>query len=272
MALYETYTTSTNNAFLQSLSAFATANGWVIDRDSSHNTNYRRLHLHKGSAHYDLYSDANYVYCYPCTDWNELVDPNLQPGGGFAKFMYQTSMSGYTGYFVSTLGCIYIGFQLGSAVPFWGGLWQVQSTDKIGAWTGGFGAFHSAVYVNGLFTAGYYQTPYNNQMYYDSAWSSVLSPYYGSLMSAHPPAGLIDAMPFVFNLGIMPLPILIMTTSLDDAAKLRPMAFAPGVYRCAGGSIYNIADEIVIGSDTYLIMPYSAVNVETGAVLFKIGN
>jgi hypothetical protein len=96
----------------------------------------------------------------------------------------------------------------------------------------------------------------------------------GGLCGSNVAGGNIwNAQPILNNTGIVPIPVLLMLGYPLDSSKRVPLGFAPGFYRTNGGDIYNIADELVIGSDTYLMMPGNAAYIgsASGENLFKLG-
>jgi hypothetical protein len=266
MAYYQQYTYTNTNQYLLDLEAFANTNGWTIDLSDVYNTSYRRLHLHKGSAHFDLHSDANYVAMYPCTGFASGSSPSTQPGAGGINNAWFYLFASY--WFVSTVGGLYMAYLNVSNSNFnWGCFFIIQ--DKIGDYADGFGGIVPFANYN-LFSEG---TSYSNQIYINGAWG--ISGGAGAMAGSMAYNSITTYGPNHYNLGIIPWPVLITTYYAADITKRVPVGFAPGLYQTNGGDVYSIGDEIIIGADTYLILPStasSAIGSTTyGDYLFKLG-
>jgi hypothetical protein len=272
MAYYEFHdTTMTSNQILIDLAAFVAANGWVIDFDGVYNTSYRRLHFHKGQAHFDLYSSSVLAgIMYGCTGYSAGSAPNAQPGVSAAKtFAALAAPSGY--WFISTVGGIYICFLATTSLNFTNWICFFTLQDKIGAWADGFGLSGGA--SGDLFDTGWCASPEYGQLYYNGIWSGTAIAL-GGVVGTTTTSDLPTKAPNYYNAGIVPFPVLLSLCSLADTTKRQPLGYAPGLYRSNGGDIYNIADELTIGTDTYLILPrmYNYIGqAGSGDYLFKLG-
>jgi hypothetical protein len=270
MAYYQQYTYTNTNQYLLDLEAFTTTNGWTIDLSGVYNTSYRRLHLHKGSAHFDLYSDANYVYMYHCTGFASGSSPSTQPGVGSLNGALIGVYDASFYWFVSTVGGLYMAYLSSTSLFRWGCFFIVQ--DKIGAYADGFGGIvPSPNYY--LFSEGVNPTNYSNQIYINGAWG--IDGGAGAMAGSITAYSIPTYGPNHYNLGIIPWPVLITINYAADTSKRMPVGFAPGLYQTNGGDVYNIGDEIIIGADTYLILPstnQSVIGTTTyGDFLFKLG-
>lgn len=268
MALYQQYTCTTANQYVQDFAAFAAANGWAIDFNGAYLTSYWRVHLHSGDAHFEMRSfSATGVYLSGCTGYTPATTPALQPGYSGAERNFTLTVGGVY-WFVSVLGAIY--FSLSSTSIFWGAIFLIQK--KIGNFTGG-GGFCIPI-ANALFQANCYaSTGGYAQVFYNDQWSPSVAA--GGLAGSNVGSWTMAAgrQPIAYNAGLMPLPVLLGITNTSDTTKIHPLGFAPGLYRTNGGDIYNIADELVIGSDTYLLMPGQTAGIgsTSGENLFHLG-
>lgn len=270
MAYYQSYNYTNVNQVLIDLAAFAADNGWTIDFNGVYNTSYRRLHIHKGQAHFDLYTaPGNVVSMFGCTGYDSGSTPNTQPGVNSATARNITYVVGRSYWFVSTIGALYLAVIQSNNYWYWGCLFIVSS--KIGSWSDGFGLMAAASDL--LFTLSCYSNPGYGMIYYNGSWSgdgAASRGLYGSVSSSDLPV----YGPQQYNAGIIPFPVLLGVFSPTDTTKQIPMGFAPGLFRCNGGDVYDIGDEIIIGADTYLILPryYSAIGLSShGDFLFKLG-
>ena len=274
MPYYQSYVFTSANQMVLDLAAFAEANGWTIDLNAAYLTSYRRLHLHKGSAHFELRSySATGIYLSGCTGYGG-TSPATAPGYcGRENVIANTVGATYS--FVSTVSGLY--FHNAQAGPYWGGLFTVAA--KVGAWTEGFG-FQAAGTAGKLFgVTACLTTNGGAQLYYNGAWSPVSA----AVALANSLVGNFQAsnwtipvanQPSMYNGGLMPSPILLMLASPLDTAKRIPLGFAPGLLATSGGTIYSPWDELVIGADTYVITPssgQSALGSTAGDQLFKLG-
>lgn len=79
---------------------------------------------------------------------------------------------------------------------------------------------------------------------------------------------------YFYNAGLVPIPVLVSIFHSTDFTKRVPIGWAPELYRANGGDIYDIGDQLIIGSDTYLILPKYGPgigNTSYGDYLFKLG-
>lgn len=270
MATYQNGTFTTANQHLIDLAAFASANGWTIDYDGVYNTSYRRLHLHKGEAHFDMYSTSSTaVSMYGCTGYASGSAPGAQPGATtYAKPFSGTNGYGY--WFVSTAGGLYFASLNASRYFSWAALFVIES--KIGVWTNGFGITGQAS-SSGLFPDGCYVSPGYGQLYYNGGWSAnaAAGGLGGTDISSDMPA---SKSPNWYNSGIVPVPVMLVLNAPADTSKRIPMGWAPGLYRTNGGNLYDIGETLVIGSNTYLILPKYMPSIGVspyGDYLFKLG-
>jgi len=270
MAYYQQYTYTNTNQYLLDLEAFANTNGWTIDLSAAYNTSYWRLHLHKGSAHFDLYSTAGEVYMYHCTGFASGSSPSTQPGAGGTNGVWFTLSTSISYWFVSTVGGLYMAYLTATTSAFnWGCFFIVQ--DKIGAYAGGFGGIVPSADYN-LFSDDT-ASPYRNQIYINGSWGVYGGA--GAMVGSIVNGSIPTYGPNHYNLGIIPWPVLITIYYAADITKRVPVGFAPGLYQTNGGDVYNIGDEIIIGADTYLIMPGTGKSIigdtARGDYLFKLG-
>lgn len=269
MALYQQYTYVDANTVLVNLGQFLLANGWIIDTDSVYNTSYRRLHAHKGALHFDAYTQAGTtINFYGCTGWASGSAPSAQPGVSGLK-TFQPWVVGQPYWFVSVDGGVYIGVSNGTNIA-WSFL--LYSFPKIGAWNDGFAVCGT---VNGVLLGQNMHTAVggNSQLYINGAWTPLTAA--GSLQGSI----FVSDMPAskginYYNGGIVPQPVVLFVNNSSDSSKRHPIGYAPGLYRANGSDIYSIIEEIIIGADTYVILPSwgNAIgNFTYGDFLFKIG-
>lgn len=269
MALYQQYTYSNNNTFLTDLATFLGSNGWTIDTNTVYNTSYRRLHAHKDALHFDAYTNAgSQVLFHGCTGWASGSEPNLQPGATPQK-NFQSFVVEQPYWFVSVAGAIYIGVFNGTSMS-WAFFFHL--IPKIGAWNDGF-AVAGTVTGSMLSQNMHTSTGGNGQLYINSDWTPLVAAgsLQGSIYTSDLPAS--KGVNF-YNGGIVPQPVVLWLNNGSDSSKKHPIGYAPGLYRANGCDIYSIMEEIVIGSDTYLIMPSYAVTIGSftyGDFLFKLG-
>lgn len=270
MARYQSYTFTTANQCLMDLSAFVSANGWTIDFDGVYNTTYRRLHIHKGIAHFDLYSTSTTnIRIYGCTGYDSAKAPSLQPN--VSAYRDYSNTATYTFWLVSTSGGLFFTTAASTGRFLWGSLFAV--TDKIGSWADGI-VMSVPPYSASPFSTNWYGSSYGYAlMYYESQWST------NGLDAGGLCGGLITSdistkQPCAYNCGLVPFPIPLFILNGTDYTKKHPVGYVPGVYKCNGGDVYSIADEIIIGGDTYVIFPSNAVDIGGSSVsdmLFRLG-
>lgn len=271
MAFYLTGIFTTANQLLIDLSTFANDNGWTVDYDGVYNTSYRRLHIHKGGAHYDLYSSSSTSFrVYGCTGYSVGSSPSDQPGvsDGYSPF---TGENGGVFWLISVVGALYIGCVRGTEIH-WGTLFAIS--DKIGNWTGGFGLQGSS--SGGMFRYDAYGYTYGYaQLYFNDGWSAYNTAANGLGGSVYNSADMvIKCQPNIYNNGLLPFRIALFIFNSSDPEKKHPIGYAPGIYRSNGGDIYDIGDEITIGADAHIILPVRtyAIGSDTyGDFIFKLG-
>jgi hypothetical protein len=277
MATYQRITCTTANQFLIDLSAFFSANGWTVDSDGVYNASYRRLHVHKGAAHFDLYSSsATNIYAFGCTDYAAASAPNAQPGNesltltGRALAIYPN----YDAHFISVAGAVYIGVLNSNGVAIWS--FFVHAPDKIGNWSGG-----GAIMCGGANSIGLSANSISNSSYglasayVNGAWTKTGSVAAGSLCGLETNSDLSTKQPMFYNQGIMPLPVGMAIRNATDTSLYHPLLFLPGVYRANGGTLYDYGESLTIGGETYKIIPRNSATIGTsvyGDYLFKLGN
>lgn len=270
MAYYQSGIFTTANQLLIDLATFAAANGWTIDFDGVYNTSYRRLHLHQGEAHFDMHStSATAIAMYGCTSYASGSAPSAQP----AATTYSKPVNGVNGrgyWFVSTDGGLYVSTLNASNYFTWASLFIVSG--KIGGWTNGFGIVGQG--GAGIFTDICYSSARYGQLYYNGAWSTTVDA--GGLAGTEINGGLAVAkQPNWYNNGIVPIPVALVLHAVADATKRVPMGFAPGLYLTNGGNRYDIGETLLIGSDTYIMLPRNDALIgssSSGDYLFKLGN
>jgi len=273
MAFYQSYTTAASGnmavQFLTDLSAFALSNGWTIDYDGIYTSN-RRLHIHKGSAHFDLYEtgDLNMNF-YGCTGFNGGVASSAQPGVmPSSAYLTLVHNGGYN--FISTAGAIYFFLVAVAGNRGWGAL--VHSVpNKIGAWTFGVMAI-GANTSRPNFDYSLYAIPSYGRVHYNGGWSTGVAA--GGLTGIYTTSQLMANSHQWYNAGILPFPIWFGIFDLTDSTKVRPMGFFPELYASNGRDVYEVGQSITIGADTFVIMPtyLSEIgHVSYGDFLFKVG-
>lgn len=271
MAYYQTGICSTANQFLIDFATFLEANGWTLDYNGVYATSYRRIHFHKGEAHFDIYSTSGTASsAYGCTGYSSGSAPNAQPGvTGSAKAFNVINAAVY--WFVSTVGGIYIGLGEYGTTINWGAFFVVQA--KIGAWSNGFGVQG----VNALFlgVSAYNSNAGSAQIYYNGEWSGSNTSTKGLCGNVVSTDIARNESPNFYNGGINPFPTVIFIRNAIDTSKWHPIGYAPGLYRTNGGDIYDVGEIITIGSDQYIILPSSALTIGAstgnGDWLFKLG-
>jgi len=273
MAFYQSYTTAASGnmavQFLTDLSAFALSNGWTIDYDGIYDLN-RRLHIHKGSAHFDFYEYLELsIYLYGCTGFNGGVDSSAQPGATPSPaFIDLVHNGGYN--FISTAGAIYFCLVAVAGHVGWGAL--VHSVpNKIGAWTFGVMAI-GANTGSPAFDYSLFSNPSSGRVHYNGGWSTGANA--GGLCGIYTTNQLIANSHQWYNAGILPFPIWFGIFDLTDSTKVRPMGFFPELYASNGRDVYEVGQSITIGADTFVIMPtyLSEIgHVSYGDFLFKVG-
>ena len=271
MAYYQTVTFTTVNQFLIDLSAFLSANGWTIDYDGVYSTSYRRLHFHKGEAHFDFYSSTSTkIYMFGCTGYASGSAPNAQPGvSGSRDFTLSTSYP--TIHFVSTQGAVYFGY-IGSGSTYWGSVFIVK--EKIGSWSNGFGLQAVTTGANFFGGSAYSTTVGYAQLYYNGVWSTYGAAA-GGFTGGNYGADLGSQKSLnVYNGGLVPQRVVLFINNSSDSTKKHPVGYAPGLYKANAGDIYDFAETVTIGSDTYLFLPSYSTSIGDGTYgdfLFKLG-
>jgi len=272
MAYYQNIPSfTTANQYVIDFASFAITNGWTADFNGSYNTSYRRLHFHKGEAHFEMWStSATAVSILGCTGYAAGNTPQTQPGSTGTARSFTTNAVGSPYWFVSTVGGLFFTPATAAARGPWGCFFIVQS--KIGVWENGFGFCVPYLGIT-MLSDSCWGSPIYGQLYFNDQWSSTASDE-NALMGSNASAGIWIEQPNLYNAGIVPFPIVISLGFSLDGTKKVPIGFAPGVYRCRGGDIYDVGEEIIIGSDTYIILPVYALDIgdaATGDYLFKLG-
>lgn len=275
MALYhyEQIASSGNvsNTIMERLGTFAADNGWTVDFDGVYNTTWRRLHIHKGEAHFDFYSSATTtINAYGCTGYAAGSTPANQPGAHVSAVNYNFVFNGWFAFF-STVGGLYIGVKAITIAGTWGwgGVFIVQQ--KIGTWANGFGITGTGGEWG--FSATASNAPSYLRLYYNGAWSNAATA--GGVVGLLETQGVYGySLPNFYNAGILPFPVPLFLTNPTDTTKLTPLGSFPGLYFSNGGDLYDLFDTITIGSDTYMWMPTlkSMLGHQNYAdILFKLG-
>ena len=271
MALYQQYTFSTWNQILIDLSAFLAANGWAIDLDAVYNTSYRRLHVHRGEAHFDLYSSGSNITGHACTGYSSGSAPNAQPGASGSK-VFAGSTSGMPYMFISTAMGVYIMLTSSNTYAYLGAMWH--SVPKIGSWANGFGM--SGTSIGGLFGPSAYASPNGSaQIYCNGEWSAYQA-VAGGLSGGNYTSDLGSNKGFsLYNAGLIPQPIPLFLGNTSDSSKKHPIGYAPGLYKANCHDVYEQGDVIIIGGDTYLaIAQYTSGtmgSITYGDFIIKLG-
>jgi hypothetical protein len=266
MAFYQYGIVTTANQLVADFKILAEANGWTIDLFTTYLT-YNRVHLHKGSSHFEVYATAGTAFSVVgCTGYSSGAIPTAQPGATAAKDTgYVTANYGFC--LISTAGGLYIGhFSNGHNYWCWAGICTLQA--KIGTWADGIICFNS--YSQPFNISAY--TSGESQLYINGAWTPSVAAggFCGSVGSD---LDMCAKQPMEYNAGILPIPITLFVRLVTDYTKFQPIGFAPGMYRCNGGNIYTTAEEIPVGADTYLIMPCNGATIGLSShdLLFKLG-
>lgn len=268
MPLHQTYILESHtNEYVQNFAAFAESNGWILDYNGPYLTNYWRVHLHKGAAHFEMRStSALAFYVSSCTGYTPGATPANQPGYCGSE-RNNVTLLGTPYSFASAQGSLYFtkpiltSFEIGSFFTI---------SDKIGNWADGHGFFACCTGCwpeNTTAAAGGYA-----QVFLNGAWTpTVLA---GSVGGCAISSDIPKSLPNCFNAGLVFVPILLFYIPTFDSTKRQPLAFAPGIYRANGGDIYQIDDELIIGGDSYVIWPYSSNYVghsTQGDYVIKLG-
>lgn len=275
MALYQELTTTTSNQFLTDLAAFAAANGWTVDYSGVYNTSYYRIHISKGAAHFDAYSESTLGgKFYGCTGYSSGSPPASQPGVSAVKDFYLVASIPL--WLISTTGGLYAGMKTVSYFK-WLALFIVS--EKVGAWTDGHG-LTVGITINSilpLMSDEAYSTNYAAQIYINGAWSGnkvIANGLAGNnyIASGHMAA---TAQPCKCNQAMLFLPLVLFLHSTVDTTKKYPIGFLPGVSLSNSGSLYLTGDTFTVGTDTYIILPSLSLTVGAGTIntdlLFKLG-
>lgn len=250
MSNYLTGNFVTANQILIDLSPLLTANGWIVDYDGVYSTSYRRIHFHKGTAHFEIYSgSATYLYFYGCTGWSSGSAPTAQPGvSAGSKSQYGTA--GYPYYVVVTPRAVFIGLPINSYLTiYWSTMFIVES--KIGNWSDGHGL--SGAGNSGFMGSSWYGAPTYAQIYCNGAWSPTAVA--GGLCGNHYAYDLVAKTPCYYNGAVIPFPIVLFVRDTVDTTKFRPIGYMPDFYKTRAGDLYTTGDTKVIGSDTYIWLP-----------------
>ncbi|MDR2550023.1 MAG: hypothetical protein LBD10_07500 [Desulfobulbus sp.] len=276
MATYRSVVCSTVNQFLVDLAAFLVENGWAIDLDGTYSGSYRRLHFHKGAAHFDLYSSSsNRIYAHACLGYAAANAPGDQPGrdpiSSASRFF--TVYPGYNAHLISVAGALYIGALNTYGVPAWSFFIHDPGPDRFGNWNGGAGIVCGC--TSGLCNSSMSNNNYAT-VYINNAWTPTGTTAAGSIIGLEPAADLAARhQPFFYNQTVMPIQILVGLRNASDASKYHPLFFLPGARRGNGGTIYDIGEILVIGGEDYKIIPNQTAAIGStsyGDYLFKLGN
>lgn len=255
MGFYQSYTFSSVATFLSDLAEFAGSNGWTVDAQSS-----TSVSITKGASTFRVdYGDASKVFLY------------ANAGGGYNPTgIYVNGLtSGAIYKFVSCGSSIYIARSYGGKL-YWGGLATIIG--RVGGWDGGVGVLGLDINNYNIFFQANtkFKTFYINGVWTPPGTGTEAGGVVGSI-------GLVDSIaakqPFLFNAGIMPVPVMIFTVPADTT-KLQPLGYAEGVYVFRNSGLYDSGDELVIDSTPYLAMENGASSLnESGAsaLLFKLG-
>jgi len=276
MALYQELTTTTANQFLTDLAAFAATNGWTVDYSDVYNTSYYRVHISKGSAHFDAYSNSTMGgYFYGCTGYAGGSPPASQPGvSGDKNFNLEVSAPLWL---ISTAGGLYVGMKT-STYFRWMALFVVS--EKVGAWSDGHGL---TVHTNNVYgtspfmSTDVYTAYFGAQIYINGAWSGNKVVANGLSGNNYITAGHMaaTAQPCKYNQAMLFLPLILFLYSAVDTTKKHPIGYLPGVYLSNGGSLYLTGETFTVGADTYLILPSFSLTVGASTtytdLLFKLG-
>jgi hypothetical protein len=277
MAYTQSFTTSTANQLLLDLSSFVSSNGWTVDLDAVYNTSYRRLHFHKGLAHYELYSTGPLSFnSLSCTGFNGGQAPAAQPGSS-TDITAAFDAAGNPLIFVSTVGGIYM-FEAGTNYIHHAAFFTVVS--KVGVWSDGWGIVCGMnLYANDvLMSPGAYSTNHWATLYYNGAWTPTATK--AGALSGNNYLSVANALhanqPNTFNRGILPLPITLFIYDTIDSSLKRPIGYLPGAYKIGGGDLFTIGETFTIGADTYIAIPgrdktFGTNTYSSADLLFKLG-
>lgn len=266
MAFYQKGIITTANQLVADFKVLAEANGWTIDLFTTYLT-YNRVHLHKGTSHFEVYATSPMIFSIVgCTGYSAVDIPTAQPGATAQKPCVAL-VAGQDFCIISTTGAICISYYNSSwAQRMWACIGTIQT--KIGTFSDGMFCCNSYTSFLGLDWFSY-----TGQLYINGSWTTEAAAG-GFGGSVNYDTHICAKQPMEYNAGILPVPVTLFLGLASNGTMKQPIGFAPGVFRCNGGNIYTRAEEITVGADTYLIMPYSSLNIGNISyhdLLFKLG-
>lgn len=280
MSLYAAHTdTTTADILIAQLKVFAEANGWTVVYYGTYNS-HNRLHLLKNGCYFAFwYAEAYKLYVGGHTGFDSALGPGAQPGMSGVVY-WGVGASGNCD-FISTPYAIYFRY----LTVDWNnnrlvGFGMIPAGDKIGSWTGGafITGFDDSGARNGSFTA-YPAQYYNNggyvawsSFYINGAWSTLACASAGAVVSY--PCGVRGEMPFYYNMGVLPFPLLAARLNSVNTTYLHPVAWFPDLYVVRGGDVYGHLDEVTVGADTMLMVSLSgdsSPSFSPAAAMFRLG-
>lgn len=281
MSLYEAHTdTTTADILIAQLKAFAEANGWTVAYFGTYNS-HNRLHLLKNGCYFAFWYAEDYkLYVGGHTGFNSALAPGAQPG--MSGVVYWGVGAGGNCDFISTPYAIYFRYLTAdSGHNRLVGFGMIPAGDKIGSWTGGafITGFGSSAARNGSFTT-YPAQYYNNggytvqsSFFINGGWSALACSAAGAVVSY--PCGVRSEMPFYYNMGVLPFPLLAARLNSVNTTYLHPIAWFPDLHVISGGDVYGHLDEVTVGADTVLMVSLSGngpTSVSPAAAMFRLGS
>jgi len=281
MSLYEAHTdTTTADILIAQLKAFAEANGWTVAYYGAYNA-HNRLHLLKNGCYFAFWYAEDYkLYVGGHTGFNSALAPGAQPG--MSGVVYWGVGSGGNCDFISTRYAIYFRYltaDVGHNRLV--GFGMIPAGDKVGSWTGGafVTGFNSQSARNGSFSTlpaqKFDNGGYTAQscFYIEGAWTTATCTAAGSVSSY--PCGARGAMPFYYNKGVLPFPLLVAKINAVNTAYVHPIAWLPDIEGVSGGDVYGHLDEVTVGADTMLMVSLNGngpTSSSPAAAMIRLGS
>ena len=253
---------SATNGILIAFKDFLSSNGWVIDFAETYLTTFYRVHVHKGTAHFDFWTSTTVAFNgVGCTGYTPGNTPITQPGVSNTK-TYTWVVNGQYMFVSFPHGVLLISIAILGNYGY--GVIIHSVADKIGAWSEGIiiSAMNASTGISGSSCFAAHQ---NSQIYYNGGWSgntALLKGMWGTDITSDLPS----MPPAQYNSGMMLWPMIFGTMNAIDTTKHTPMGYYPDLFRSNSGDLYLAEETITIGADTYLILPNS------GSILVGVNN
>ena len=242
--------------FISDLASFLVANGWTNDLVTS-----SRIHTHKGGWHFELFYSTVYFYVIGCTSYDSGQGSTTQPGTGPNTGAAANILGSTGGYyrFVSTPTTITIFTVNANYVATSRTISFGYGITPIGGWTGG-GFYSAGNGVNGyppVYTVNSYAS---FSMYVNGAWTPLaLAGGANGLLGTS--STLYQKMPFIYNGGLLPIPITLFKRDVSVTSNFHPLGVAPDIRSISGGSIYLDLDTLTYNGQTWTclnsLVPYA---------------